>query len=83
MAAAIVQALRLPRRDVFVPREIGALHKATYPLPLRAQEAVSRLLKTDKVLQDVDHKERAGYENRAAHSEPGLEPEAVEPVETS
>ena len=86
VAAAIVDALKLPRRDVFVPREVGPLHKATYVLPVRAQEAVSRVLKSDSVLADVDHGQRVGYENRAAHSEPGLEPEAVgegEPVETS
>ena len=83
VAGAILDALRLPRRDVFVPREVGAIHKATYVLPLRAQEGVARALKSDKILQDIDHGQRAGYENRAAHSEPGLEPEAVEPVETS
>jgi NAD(P)-dependent dehydrogenase (short-subunit alcohol dehydrogenase family) len=86
VAQAILDALKLPRRDVFVPREVGPLHKATYVLPIRAQETVSRALKSDNVLQDVDHGQRAAYEDRAAHSEPGLEPEAVgegEPVETS
>src|SRR5437588_602654 len=83
VAGAILDALRLPRRDVFGPREVGAIHKATYVLPLRAQEGVARALKSDRILQDIDHGQRAGYENRAAHSEPGLEPEAAEPVETS
>jgi NAD(P)-dependent dehydrogenase (short-subunit alcohol dehydrogenase family) len=86
VADAIVGALKLPRRDVFVPREVGPPHKATYVLPIRAQEAVSRVLKSDRVLQDIDHGQRAAYEDRAAHSEPGLEPEVVgegEPVETS
>ena len=83
IALPLLDAMRLPRRDVFVPREVGAIHKATYVLPLRAQEGVARALKSDKILQDIDHGQRAGYENRAAHSEPGLEPEAAEPVETS
>ena len=86
VAEAIVRALKFPRRDVFVPREVGPLHKSTYVLPIRAQEAVSRVMRSDRVLQDIDHHQRAAYENRAAHSEPGMEPEAVgegEPVETS
>jgi NAD(P)-dependent dehydrogenase (short-subunit alcohol dehydrogenase family) len=88
VAGAIVNALKFPRRDVFVPREIGPLHKSTYVLPIRAQEAVARAMKSDRVLQDIDHAQRAAYEERAARSEPGLEPEAEaepapEPVETS
>jgi NAD(P)-dependent dehydrogenase (short-subunit alcohol dehydrogenase family) len=92
VSGAIVNALKFPRRDVFVPREVGAIHKATYVMPIRAQEAVARALKSDKILQDIDHGQRAAYEQRAAHSEPGLEPgseaaEAAEaeatPVETS
>jgi NAD(P)-dependent dehydrogenase (short-subunit alcohol dehydrogenase family) len=92
VAAAIVGALKVPRRDVFVPREVGPIHKASYVLPIRAQEAVARALKSDKILQDIDHGQRAAYEDRAARSEPGLEPgseaaEAAEaeptPVETS
>ena len=88
VSAAIVDALKFPRRDVFVPREIGPLHKATYALPIRAQEAVARVMKSDRVLQDIDHGQRVAYEERAARSEPGLEPdgepEAVpEPVETT
>src|SRR5204863_4506057 len=92
VASSIVDALKLPKRDVFVPREVGAIHKATYVLPIKAQEAVARALKSDRVLQDIDHSQRASYEDRAAHSEPGLEPELgiadeatapAEPVETS
>jgi NAD(P)-dependent dehydrogenase (short-subunit alcohol dehydrogenase family) len=88
VAGAIVDALKLPKRDVFVPREVEAIHKATYVLPVKAQEAVAKALKSDRVLQDIDHSQRASYEDRAAHSEPGLEPEVGiagegEPVETS
>ena len=82
VAAAIVDAIKVPKRDVYVPRETGAIHKATYPLPQRAQMAVAKAMKSDRILLDIDHGQRAAYEDRAAHSEPGLEPEAADEAET-
>ncbi|MDX6699045.1 MAG: hypothetical protein QOE65_2442 [Solirubrobacteraceae bacterium] len=75
VAAAIVDAIKVPRRDVFVPREVGAIHKATYVLPQRAQAAVAKAMRSDRVLVDIDQGQRAAYEERAARSEPGLEPD--------
>ena len=43
-------------------------------VPRRGREAIGRLLKVDKVLAEPDKAERAAYEERAARSEPGLEP---------
>ena len=83
VAAAIVGAIKMPKRDVYVPRETGAIHKATYPLPQRAQMAVAKAMKSDRILLDIDHGQRAAYEDRAAHSEPGLEPEVAEESETA
>jgi NAD(P)-dependent dehydrogenase (short-subunit alcohol dehydrogenase family) len=83
VAAAIVGALKLPRRDVFVPREVGFIHKATYVLPERAQLAVARAMKSENILTDVDRRERVAYEQRAARSEPGLEPESTPAAETA
>jgi NAD(P)-dependent dehydrogenase (short-subunit alcohol dehydrogenase family) len=77
VAEAIVDALHFPRRDVYVPREVAAIHKFSYVLPVRAQEMVSKALKGDRVLIDIDRDQRAAYEARAARSEPGLEPEAI------
>jgi hypothetical protein len=37
---------------------------------------MARALKADRVLSDFDRTARAGYELRAARSEPGLEPGA-------
>ncbi len=82
VAAAIVDAIKVPKRDVYVPRETGAIHKATYPLPQRAQMAVAKAMKGDRILLDIDHRQRAAYEDRAAHSEPGLEPEVADESET-
>jgi NAD(P)-dependent dehydrogenase (short-subunit alcohol dehydrogenase family) len=91
VAEAIVEALKFPRRDVYVPREVGFIHKATYPLPHRAQLAIARAMKSENILKDVDHGARAAYEERAARSEPGLEPESeaahaesvIEPAEAA
>src|SRR4051794_12751659 len=44
VAAAIVETLRRPRFDVFVPRAIGPLTVATWLLPRRLRELVHRLL---------------------------------------
>jgi NAD(P)-dependent dehydrogenase (short-subunit alcohol dehydrogenase family) len=82
VAAAIVDAIKVPKRDVYVPRETGAIHKATYPLPQRAQMAVAKAMKSDRILLDIDHGQRAAYEDRAAHSEPGLEPEGTDEAQT-
>jgi NAD(P)-dependent dehydrogenase (short-subunit alcohol dehydrogenase family) len=83
VASAIVDAIKVPRRDVFVPREVGAIHKSTYVLPQRAQMAIAKALKSDRVLLDIDHDRRAAYEDRAARSEPGLEPDSAPEAKTA
>jgi NADP-dependent 3-hydroxy acid dehydrogenase YdfG len=76
VAEAIVDALEHPKFDVWVPRESVGIYKFLQLLPRGAREGVGRLLKADKVLADADPNARAAYEDRAAHSEPGLESEA-------
>ena len=71
VAEAIVEVLREPRFDVFVPRSVGPVNKLLGVLPRRGREAVARLLKGDRILVEVDEKRRAAYERRAAESEPG------------
>jgi hypothetical protein len=75
VADAIVAALKFPKFDVWVPRETVAIYKLMTLLPRRGREAVARFLKADQVLAAPDKAVRAAYEDRAAHSEPGLEPE--------
>jgi NADP-dependent 3-hydroxy acid dehydrogenase YdfG len=72
VAEAIVEALKNPRFDVFVPRSIGPINKILGVLPRAGREAFVRVLKADTVLQ-VDPGDRRAYELRAARSEPGLE----------
>jgi NADP-dependent 3-hydroxy acid dehydrogenase YdfG len=74
VAAEIVDALKAPRFDVYVPRSVGRITQATLLLPRRGREAIARALKADRVLTQIDAGARRAYELRAAQSEPGLEP---------
>jgi NAD(P)-dependent dehydrogenase (short-subunit alcohol dehydrogenase family) len=76
VADAIVDALEVPRFDVWVPRFNGGLFKFIALLPRGAREALGRFMKVDKLMTEVDHSARRAYEDRAAHSEPGLDPAA-------
>jgi NADP-dependent 3-hydroxy acid dehydrogenase YdfG len=73
VANEIVDALEAPRFDVWVPRVNGGLFKVVALLPRAAREALGRFMKVDKLMTEVDHGARRAYEERAAHSEPGLE----------
>jgi NAD(P)-dependent dehydrogenase (short-subunit alcohol dehydrogenase family) len=68
VAEAIVDALEVPRFDVYVPRANGALLRAGALMPRAAAEWVSRAMGTDKLMTEVDHGARAAYEERAAQS---------------
>jgi NAD(P)-dependent dehydrogenase (short-subunit alcohol dehydrogenase family) len=71
VANEIVDALEVPRFDVWVPRENGAFFKIVSLLPRSWREGLGRLMKVDKLMTEVDHGARRAYEERAAASEPG------------
>jgi NAD(P)-dependent dehydrogenase (short-subunit alcohol dehydrogenase family) len=73
VADEIVDALELGRFDVFVPRSNAVMTRFAALLPRRANEAIARLMKADKLMFEVDHAARRAYEERAAASEPGLD----------
>jgi short-subunit dehydrogenase len=81
VAEAIVGALRSPRFEVFVPASTGTISKLMALLPRRGREAIAHWLKADQILVQRDEAARAGYEQRAAHSEPGQEEPASERTE--
>lgn len=83
VANEIVDALEVPRFDVWVPRANGALFKVVALMPRPWREALGRLMKVDKLMTEVDHAARHAYEERAAHSEPGLEGDAEREAESS
>src|SRR4051794_1337003 len=73
VAAAVVEALRYPRFDVFVPKATGRLVALGAMLPRTAREAVARLVGGDDVTRGADPAARAAYEARAARSAPAAE----------
>ncbi|MDX6666986.1 MAG: hypothetical protein QOK04_366 [Solirubrobacteraceae bacterium] len=73
VAAAIVEALRFPRVDVFVPKVIGPIWRIVNLLPRGLREAILRAMKVDQATWQADLSQRTAYEARAAASEPGLE----------
>jgi NADP-dependent 3-hydroxy acid dehydrogenase YdfG len=83
VAEAIVSALERPKFDVWVPRESVGIYKLLQLLPRGAREGIGRLLKADKVLAEPDAAARAGYEERAAHSEPALDDGSGERTEAA
>jgi short-subunit dehydrogenase len=77
VADAIVDALKLPKFDVFVPKLVGRISKAMQFLPRGARDKIGQVLQADKVMAQADMAGgRAAYEERIAHSEPT-------PLETS
>lgn len=64
VADAIVEALRAPRFDVYVPRSLGPITKLMGVLPRRARLLVARALRADQVLARVDAGKRSPYAER-------------------
>jgi NAD(P)-dependent dehydrogenase (short-subunit alcohol dehydrogenase family) len=80
VADAIVQTLQVPTFDVHVPKQLSISERISALLPIGVQDSLSRMSRADDVLALADSAARAGYELRAAHSEPGLPP-ASEPAQ--
>ncbi len=75
VADAIVDALEKPRFDVWVPKISASIARVMTLMPRGGREWIARALKADQVLMNADSNVRAAYEERAARSEPGLEPQ--------
>jgi NAD(P)-dependent dehydrogenase (short-subunit alcohol dehydrogenase family) len=78
VANEIVEAMEVPRFDVFVPRANGVLYRILGLLPRTWREALGRAMKIDKLMLEVDHSARRAYEERAAASEPSKEGDETE-----
>jgi NAD(P)-dependent dehydrogenase (short-subunit alcohol dehydrogenase family) len=66
IGAAIVDALRTGRAEVFVPRELGLAARLIAGLPPRGSDFLKRLLRADTVMTDANMSARAEYERRAS-----------------
>jgi NAD(P)-dependent dehydrogenase (short-subunit alcohol dehydrogenase family) len=76
VAAEILDALRTPRMEIFVPRNIKGFYKLAMVLPRKGTEVIAKITKGDTALSAADASARAAYEDRASHSEPALEARA-------
>jgi NAD(P)-dependent dehydrogenase (short-subunit alcohol dehydrogenase family) len=76
IAAQTIEALKVPRFDVWAPRRLAAIITAGAMMPRTWREAVSRAMNSTKVA-DSDQRARAAYEQRAARSAPAAEEELV------
>jgi len=74
VAEETVAALKEDRFEVFVPPSAKRVMYVANLLPRRGREAMARAAKVDRMMLDANMEARKGYELRAAHSEPGLEP---------
>jgi NAD(P)-dependent dehydrogenase (short-subunit alcohol dehydrogenase family) len=79
IAAATIDAIKLPRFDVWVPRRLAPLVAFGSILPRAWREAVSRAMNSDAVAR-TDRRARLAYEARAAESAPAAET-SLEPVQ--
>jgi NADP-dependent 3-hydroxy acid dehydrogenase YdfG len=79
VADAIVEALQFGIVDVWVPKSVKRTSTLVSLLPRGIGEGLGRAIKADRVLAGADANIRRGYELRAAHSEPGLEPAPERP----
>ena len=78
VAAAIVDALKRPRRDVYVPSRLGFLVKLAAATPLAFNDFLSRAFKAERaVLDAVDSAARRAYEDRIAPARTTPSPTAV------
>jgi NAD(P)-dependent dehydrogenase (short-subunit alcohol dehydrogenase family) len=65
IGAAILETVRHPREEVFVPRHLGPLLRGYAGLPPRARKAIARLAGVDKVATGAGTRAaRAEYERR-------------------
>jgi NAD(P)-dependent dehydrogenase (short-subunit alcohol dehydrogenase family) len=78
VAKEIVDALEVPRFDVFVPRYNSVIARIGPLLPRAWREAIARLMKADKLMLEVNEAERRAYEERAAESRAAGSAEARE-----
>jgi short-subunit dehydrogenase len=74
VADAIVEAIESKRYEVWCPRSAAALYRATRVLPLRANDAISRMSKADEaLLASIGSPERRAYNERIAQEAPSSE----------
>ncbi len=64
VAAAIVDAIRHGREEVFVPRELGPIARLVAGTPPAIADRIKRVMKVDDVMSKPDSPARAAYRQR-------------------
>jgi hypothetical protein len=64
VAKAIVEVLKKPRFEVYVPRMMGPIIRFKDIVPIGARDFMGRLFEADKVLMEADMETRSTYEQR-------------------
>lgn len=76
VADAVLDVLRFPRPDVYVPRSLGAATRTGALVPRRVGEWLNKVLGGERAALDaIASPDRRDYEDRVAHSAPGAEKE--------
>lgn len=65
VARAIVGAIEKPRFEVYVPASLGPTYAFAAIMPRRVKRLLSRLLRADRALTEIDVSDRAQYERDA------------------
>jgi NAD(P)-dependent dehydrogenase (short-subunit alcohol dehydrogenase family) len=73
VAEAAVDALRVDRFEVWVPKQAQVTWALSNLLPRPARDVIARAMKLDRALVEADRSARARYEARAAASAPAVE----------
>lgn len=69
VAASIVEAIETRRFEVWCPRSVHAMYRATTLLPLRASDLFAKVTKAERAMLDaIDNPERQGYLDRISES---------------
>jgi len=78
VAAAVVDALKFPQPNVYVPKSLGMATKTGALVPQRMGEWLNRVLGGERAALDaIASPDRQDYENRVAQSAPGAEKERI------
>jgi NAD(P)-dependent dehydrogenase (short-subunit alcohol dehydrogenase family) len=78
VAAAVVEALKHPRPNVYVPKSLGLATKTGALFPQRFGEWLNRVLGGERAALDaIDSPDRKDYESRVAQSAPAAEKERI------
>jgi NAD(P)-dependent dehydrogenase (short-subunit alcohol dehydrogenase family) len=76
VAAAVVDALKRPRPNVYVPKSLGTATRTGALVPQRVGEWLNRVLGGERAALDaIDSPARQDYESRVARSAPAAEKE--------